>query len=598
MFIKKRSIRKKLLIGMLCAVIIPIIIITITSLQITFKSMEEQLIYNRRMSIGWLKDRLDLEIDEYSNLFYQFEIVESMNDKIESWCYEGKELNYESQWELISFMNSKINLNGAINAIELYNYKRDEVLVCARSGASFEKIGNKLDSWQTRDIDKQSNVVFIKEGREILAIHQFFKFENKQPIALMVVHIRPYYLQDIIDDIKMTNDESVIIFNDQNEILLSSEGKEISESPKDIINIKDNLKNEETNELFTKNAYWFYNSVNKGKMEVVFKIPNDVIKEAQLKSGTVGFIITIITLFISIIFVYFFSRYITKPIINLSHRVKNLTIDEPESLKENLKIQINDNKDEIDTLNESFITMANKNHNLIADKYQTQIEKREAQLKALQAQINPHFMYNSLQVIGGMAVSRDMMDIYEMTLNLSDILRYSLSFSQDSVPISEELTYLKSYLSIQDMRFPNKLTYKIEFSKDILDCHIPKLIFQPIIENSFSHGLSQKKGKWEITINGKRIDDEKIEITFSDNGIGISEKECERLNKLMKKSPNKILDKNSHIGLSNVNSRIQLFCSNTNYGLKVICPKEGGTQIILTLYSKKDKSNKREIDEL
>lgn len=597
MFIKKRSIRKKLLIGMLCAVIIPIIIITITSLQITFKSMEEQLIYNRRMSIGWLKDRLDLEIDEYSNLFYQFEIVSSMNDKIENWCYEGNELNYESQWELISFMNSKINLNSSINAIELYNYKRDEVLVCARSGASLEDIGDKLDSWQSRDLDKQSNVVFIKEGREILAIHQFFKFENKQPIALMVVHIRPYYLQDIIDDIKMTNDESVIIFNDQNEILLSSEGKGISETTKDIINIKNNMKAQEASELFSNNAYWFYNSVSKDKMEVVFKIPNDVIKEAQFKSGMVGFIITIITLFVSVIFVFIFSRYITKPIISLSNRVKNLTIDEPESLKENLKIEIKNNKDEIDTLNESFITMAKKNHNLIADKYQTQIEKREAQLKALQAQINPHFMYNSLQVIGGMAVSRQMMDIYEMTLNLSDILRYSLNFSKDSVPISEELTYLKSYLSIQDMRFPNKLTYKIDFPQDILDCHIPKLIFQPIIENSFSHGLSQKKGKWEITIQGKRIDDNNIEIIFSDNGIGISEEECKKLNKLMKKAPTKTLDKNSHIGLSNVNSRIQLFCSNPNYGLKVICPNEGGTQIILRLYSKKAEG-KKERDEL
>lgn len=597
MLIKKRSIRKKLLIGMLCAVIIPIIIITITSLQITFKSMEEQLIYNRRMSIGWLKDRLDLEIDKYSNLFYQFEIVDSMNDTITDWCYEGNEVDYESQWELISFMNSKINLNSDINAIDLYNYKRDEVLICARSGASIEPINNKLASWKIRDLDKQSNLVFIKQDNEILAIHQFFKFENKQPIALMVVHIRPYSLQDIIDNIKMTSNESVYILNDQNDILLSSVGTMIQEEQNEIITIKDKIKNNETNELFFNNSYWFYKSVSKNKMEILLKIPNDVIKEAQRKSGFVGLIITIATLIISIIFVYIFSRYITKPIINLSHRVKNLTIDEPESIKENLKIKIKDNKDEIDTLNESFITMAKKNHNLIADKYQTQIEKREAQLKALQAQINPHFMYNSLQVIGGMAVSKQMMDIYEMTLNLSDILRYSLNFSQDSVPISEELTNLKSYLFIQDMRFPNKLSYDIDFSNDILDCHIPKLIFQPIIENSFSHGLSHKNGKWIITIKGKRIDDDNIEIIFTDNGVGIDTDECKKLNKLMKKSPNKSLDRNSHIGLSNVNSRIKLFCSNSNCGLKIICPKDGGTKIILHLLSKKD-NNKGTINEL
>jgi two-component system sensor histidine kinase YesM len=206
-------------------------------------------------------------------------------------------------------------------------------------------------------------------------------------------------------------------------------------------------------------------------------------------------------------------------------------------------------------------------------------------------------MYNSLQVIGGMAVSRNMMDIYEMTLNLGDILRYSLGFSKDSVPISEELTYLKSYLSIQDMRFPKKLYYEIDFSKDLLECYIPKLIFQPIIENSFSHGLSQKVGKWKIGIKGHRIDSDIIEITFTDNGIGIKEEECQILNSYFKKVPYKILDKNSHIGLSNVNSRIKLFCSDANFGLKVISPKEGGTTIILRLRSKKN-ITKEETNEL
>jgi len=587
MLFKKKSIRRKLLIGMLCAAIIPILIITITSLRITYDSMEEQLIYNRRMSIGWLKDRLDLEINEYNNLFYQFEIVESMKEKIQSWCYEGQELDYESQWQLISAMNSQINLKNEINSIELYNYTRKEVLVCARSGASLEETGDRLNQWNQRNEDLQSNVVFLKNGKEILAIHQIFKFENKKPIALMVVHMRPYFIQDIVDDIRMTSNESVIIFNDQDQILISSEENGFDIKPIKIISVMNQMKEEDTNEFFTNNSFWFYRPVSSGKLEVVFEIPDNVIKTAQRKSGLVGFMVTIFTLIIAIIFVFIFSRFLTKPIIHLSERMKNLSIDEPDPFKVPLKIQTNGNKDEIDTLNASFVSMIKKNRTLIADKYQTQIEKREAQLKALQAQINPHFMYNSLQVIGGMAVSRKMMDIYEMTVALSDILRYSLSFSEDSVAIKEEITYLKSYLSIQDMRFPNKLNYKIDFSDDVLECQIPKLIFQPIIENSFSHGLSQKKGKWKIEIEGHRIDNEKIQITFTDNGIGISKSECKKLNESLGNAAFKILDANSHIGLSNVNSRIKLFCSNPNFGLKVLSPEEGGTVIILKLLSKK-----------
>lgn len=597
MLFKKRSIRRKLLLGMLCSVIIPIVIITITSLRITFDSMEEQLIYNRRMSIGWLKDRLDLEVNEYSKLFYQFEIVGSMRDTIQSWSYDGEELDYESQWQLISAMNSQINLKSEINSIELYNFKRDEVLVCARSGASLEKAGDRLKRWEERSVDLQSNVVFSKDDNELLAMHQFFKFENKQPIALMVVHLRPYYLQDIVDDIKMTPNESVTIFNDQDEILITSEGDGFAVPLAQITSIKNKMKSEDKSEIYIDNAYWFYNTVSGGKVDVVFGIPDNVIKAAQRKSGSVGFLVTLITLVFAIVFVYLFSRIITKPIITLSKRVKNLTIDEPDSLFKHLTVAENGTKDEIDILNSSFVSMIDKNRNLIADKYQTQIEKREAQLKALQAQINPHFMYNSLQVIGGMAVSKNMMDIYEMTLNLSDILRYSLSLSKDSVPISKELTYLESYLSIQDMRFPDKLSYEIDFPKDILDFYIPKLIFQPIIENSFSHGLAQKKGKWKIGIKGQRIDDERIEIIFTDNGVGMKESECQKLNKLLSNTSHTILNANSHIGLSNVNSRIKLFCSDPNCGLKVISSQEEGTIVVLQLISTR-KSIKEERYEL
>lgn len=587
MFFKKKSIRRKLLIGMMCAAIIPILIITWTSLRITYDSMEAQLIYNRRMSIGWLKDRLEIEINDYSKNFYQFEIVESMKEKIQSWCFEGNELDYESQWELISAMNSQINLKNEINSIELYNYKRDEVLVCARSGASLETTGERLKQWEETNKDSQTNVVFLKQGKELLAIHQIFKFENKQPIALMVVHMRPYFLQDIVDDIRMTTNESVIIFNNQDEMLISSEGNGLDVIPTEIILIKNQMKEEEITELYINNSFWFYTPVSGGKLEVVFEIPDNVIISAQRKSGIVGFMITVFTLIVAVVFVFFFSRFITKPIIYLSNRMKTLSIDEHDPVKETLKIKSDGNKDEIDTLNASFVSMIDKNRNLIADKYQTQIEKKEAQLKALQAQINPHFMYNSLQVISGMAVSRNMMDINEMTIALSDILRYSLSFSEDSVAIKEEITYLKSYLSIQDMRFPNKLHYDIDFPGDLLECHIPKLIFQPIIENSFTHGLSQKKGKWNITIKGRRIDSEKIEITFSDNGIGIEKEECRKLNEFLDESSFKILDANSHIGLSNVNARIKLFCSNPNCGLKVLSTEEGGTEIILRILSKK-----------
>jgi sensor histidine kinase YesM len=186
-------------------------------------------------------------------------------------------------------------------------------------------------------------------------------------------------------------------------------------------------------------------------------------------------------------------------------------------------------EDEIGILQDSFNHMIERNKELIAQQYQTKIEKRNAQLRALQAQINPHFMYNTLQVIGGMALDKDAPEIYTITLALSDILRYSLNFSKEMIQLTEEIKYLQSYDMIQNERFGGKVHLVLDLAPETRQCLIPKLILQPLAENSFEHGLLNKDGDWVISVASEITDSGDLQILVKDNGVGIAQKDLDKI---------------------------------------------------------------------
>ena len=177
----------------------------------------------------------------------------------------------------------------------------------------------------------------------------------------------------------------------------------------------------------------------------------------------------IIAVLASVVCSVVYSKAISRPIRDLSEEMKTITLNEYSGST------LESREDEIGILQDSFNHMITRNKELIAQQYQAKLEKRNAQLRALQAQINPHFMYNTLQVIGGMALEKDAPEVYSVTLALSDILRYSLNFSKEMVCLEEEVEYLKSYVMIQNERFGGKVQLKLELEPDTRKCLIPKL---------------------------------------------------------------------------------------------------------------------------
>lgn len=220
---------------------------------------------------------------------------------------------------------------------------------------------------------------------------------------------------------------------------------------------------------------------------------------------------------------------------------------------------------------------------LITRESNAQLMKKQAELDALQSQINPHFLYNTLDCIRGQAIRYGLSDIEVMTRALSKLFRYSISNHSTMVTLEEELANVDSYLLIQQMRFNNKFIKKTSIDDDALPCKIPKLIIQPIIENAIHHGLETKLGQGTLTIRAY-ITEQRLIVNISDDGSGISQSQLEKINACLE-SNTPIENEEAHkqsVGLINVNSRIKLSFGNY-YGLNVYSTKDIGTDVQINL---------------
>ena len=567
------SIRKKILVSMLAFTLIPILLVSIVAITITYKTMRDQLIYDHRMSSGWLQDRLAVENSDMMDRFYEFEVDKDVKADILRWCTQDGSLDYSARWRIITVMNTVISMDSNINSIELFNMAENEVLIAERSGARVDESGERLTQWEQRGDALQSNQAFLRSGNEILACHQIHRFDDKQPIALVVFHLRPYHLEGILDEIKTVPEETILVFNDQNEVMVADYGTDWNMDTGLVEGIRRELAEGDRKEASYDDQFWFYRSVSGGKMQILLTIPNQTIVDALFPTVASSMFVAIIAVLASVVCSVVYSKAISRPIRDLSEEMKTITLNEYSGST------LESREDEIGILQDSFNHMITRNKELIAQQYQAKLEKRNAQLRALQAQINPHFMYNTLQVIGGMALEKDAPEVYSVTLALSDILRYSLNFSKEMVCLEEEVEYLKSYVMIQNERFGGKVQLKLELEPDTRKCLIPKLILQPLAENSFEHGLLNKAGDWLLTVESHTTPEGDLLICIKDNGIGFDSERLAQIREKIELDTVKALNSGSHIGLANVHARIKLRSAKEGHGVSIDSSPETGTTV-------------------
>lgn len=234
----------------------------------------------------------------------------------------------------------------------------------------------------------------------------------------------------------------------------------------------------------------------------------------------------------------------------------------------------NDTKDEIGMLYDNYNDMMKYTNKLVNDKYNMGIELKSAELKALQSQINPHFLYNTLEMLSWLAYSDRKEEINTAVVSLSKYYRLILNGGEDSLTLGKELQHVAYYIKIQNIRFTEKITYVVEVDEKIKDYVVPKIILQPLVENAILHGICEKECKKGVVHILGYEKDNIVYIKVIDDGIGMDEK---TLKNIMKE---KNTTMGSGYGVKNVHARLQLLFGE-KYGLSFESKEYVGTSVTI-----------------
>lgn len=289
----------------------------------------------------------------------------------------------------------------------------------------------------------------------------------------------------------------------------------------------------------------------------------------MLRFSVVAFVVIMgLIVFLS----YYIPQSITKPIRKLSEVTDQVA-------KGNLSVRSDVRSGaEVTMLNDSLNTMIDKIEALLEQVTKEQVSLRKAEFELLQSQINPHFLYNTLDTIVWLAESGDQKRVVSMVGSLSDFFRASLNQGKDIVTIKEELQHVRSYLEIQQIRYQDILQYEIDVPEDLNGFMIPKITIQPLVENALYHGIKNKRGLGKIMITGVK-EKEYFRLIIEDNGIGINK---ERLMQVRKEINNNRMEGKDIYGLYNVNERIRLNFGE-EYGITIESNYGEGTTVSVKL---------------
>ncbi|MEH7481066.1 sensor histidine kinase [Neobacillus drentensis] len=293
---------------------------------------------------------------------------------------------------------------------------------------------------------------------------------------------------------------------------------------------------------------------------------NDMIMDGK-ETKKFFLMMILISIFLSLLIAIVISTKISRPIKQLE-----LSMKQVETGNFDIKLDIIYNH-EVGRLSKSFNMMTRKIKALMQQVVEEQKALRKSEIKALQSQINPHFLYNTLDSIIWMAESNRNEEVIDMTSSLAKLFRISLNKGEETIPISGEIEHVKNYLLIQKMRYSNKLDFIIDVDPAIMSYQTIKLILQPIVENAIYHGIKNKTGKGLIRILGKEMEG-KILFQVVDNGVGMDSKQI----KNMYSDEHRKHSKGNGVGVKNVHERLQIYYGQ-DFGVSFESEVDRGTTV-------------------
>ncbi|GAA0137732.1 sensor histidine kinase [Paenibacillus sp. YSY-4.3] len=340
------------------------------------------------------------------------------------------------------------------------------------------------------------------------------------------------------------------------------------------------LNADDRGEIVWQDKKYLYTSEKSGYTDwnILILLSNEFLVAKQQEAQIILIIVGLIAAVLASIVAYMIARHVTKPLRELITEMNRV---ERGDLSGRMDMK---NRGELGVLSRVYNNMLNSISRLITEVYESKLAENNARLSALQAQINPHFLYNTLNIMKSISRLKGVEEVAEMSESLADLFKYTMKNLQLPVSLRQELEHVDNYMNIQKHRFGDRFELRMEVPEELMNASVLKLTVQPLVENAIIHGFSRKKSDARIDLK-IYTEGELLLISVSDNGLGIQEQELRKLERRLadynKRSKHLMQEDTEGIGLSNIHQRIQLLYGEM-YGVKLASSWGAGTTVTLT----------------
>ncbi len=585
-------IRYKLISHFLIISIIPIICLGFLINGIVERVIERQVSDNTLQLIGEVNKSIEFYINNIQSITYLIGFNEEVQYFLER-DVEG-EPNTSNEYQIQRFLRDFTTLSPEVAGIMVINSKGDYI-----SNEYYAPSTQDLteESWYKEAIENKGIFKIIGQptGRSLSSL---VNYQNDEVVSVVRAVVDPY-TQDVLGvimidlklrviaetlvDVRLGKTGYLMVIDELGKEIYQQDDSLIKTIPRDWIEGKNSgtlskeVDGQRLQLIYQKSPFTNWTTVG------VFPLEETIFELREIRFYLIGFIFLLMVFGIHISYVL--SNSLSHPITQLMRFMRKAEAGE-------FHVRYKEKRnDEIGMLGRSFNKMLQQINHLILLTKRHEREKRDAEFRSLQANINPHFLYNTLDTIQWMARKRDADDVADVVESLAKLFRIGLSKGRDIIPLEDELDHIRSYLMIQKTRYRN-INYQIHVEESIRPLYVIKFILQPIIENAIYHGIKERRGPGNIVVTAQEKEGDLL-ITVEDDGTGMSEIQLEEMRQALREAIARTENKGETMnkkgyGMLNVQARIQL-AFGERYGIHINSEEKVGTTVEILIPMQKNK---------
>lgn len=567
------KLRRKILLAIILLVFIPVIVMGGVSYYSFSDTIEKKSSHFYWVSLLETDRKLKFALSEITTISNSAITQQSVQQMLKQPEYA---ITYDRRQEINNLINHPMIASFAFYSNERLVYHTDDAL-------GMQEL--REQDWYGKVREAEGRPVWVGPGENgsaeagtmaLIQARIIKDYDSLEDIGTVVIYVKPDLLDQVFWEAQTLKQGDILLVNKQGKVVFNKSGEHIGNRAAFpfLTQEQDNGKGYYVDNYLNEKSLITYLPSHHKDWFLVAITPSRLISSESAPIRNIALLLGAVSLGSAFLFDRFFVRRMVRSIISAVNGMKRV--------KQGIFSPISSHRpadDETDLLIDGFNRMSSQIQELIGQVQTEQARKKEAELQALVAQINPHFIYNSLESINSMAVLQGNKDISRMVVSLGKLLRISISENHELIPLSMELEHVRHYMRIQKFRFEDKFDYAIELPEHLRHYVTQKLIVQPVVENALYHGIEpmDRTGFISIKVMEEETD---IVVDITDNGPGFSQ---ETLLMLWDKEPSQMKKyRENGVGLKNVHERLKIRFG-SRYGI-MICSASGcGSTIRLRL---------------